>query len=442
LALLVLFCGCAAERDLITPVFTTPSPTDPLVAQRLAEKAQWHDDRIGRRHLTDEGLLAYQADALRDEAAGVRPTAYADMAIWTGVYLGAEALRSAVTSDPEAARRVARVVDGLAFLQEITQTPGLLARAVQPVDHPPDPLPDWRAGMERYRDYRWLGNVSVDQVLGVVFGYGLAFDLAADQERRGRIARRVSEIADHLHDHGMTIVDATGRRVKHGDLSPGFFSENLNALIALAIVKTAAHVSPDGPYQARYHDLIQRHGYDRRSAAARDRWWERLTGVNHSDNNLAMLAYDVLMRYEADERLRARYRTGLARTWRVTSREGNALFTYIAASGGVPVGADALADAQRALLDLPIDPRDVAVVNSTRADICIATRRDRTGDPQACAPLPIGERPAGPFEWNENPYRLDRPGVGRQAYTGLGYLLAYWVGRHRGFLSGPLGPSS
>lgn len=414
--------------------------SEPVEAERLWEKAVWHERTIGIRHLTAEGLLAYQADATRSADDGVRPTAYSDMAIWSGLYLAAEALRAAVTADPEARHRVERLVAGLSLLQDITRTPGLLARAVQPLVDPPDPLPDWRAGEGDYRGYRWLGNVSVDQVLGVVYGYGLAFDLDEDPVRRRAIARRVTDIADHLAAHGMTIVDTTGKRVKHGDLSPGWTSENLNALIALALFKTAVHVSPEGPYQRIYRDLIDRHGYARRARAARDRWWEHLTGVNHSDNNLAMLAYDVLLRYEDDANLREQYRAGLERTWRVVRSERNALFTYIARSGGVAVGGDALASAQRTLLEFPLDQRDEPVVNSTREDVCLSPRRDRSGDLQACAPLPVSERPRGPFEWNENPYRLDRLGAGSQAYSGLGYVLAYWMGRQRGLIPAPAEP--
>ncbi len=437
--LIGLVAGCAGERGAAGPA-GIGSLSETVAVERLWEKAVWHERTIGDRHLTAEGLLAYQADATRPEGAGVRPTAYSDMAIWSGLYLAAEALRWAVTADPDARRRVERVVGGLSFLQDITRTPGLLARAVQPVSDPPDPLPDWRPGEGDDRNYRWLGNVSVDQVLGVVYGYGLAFDLDVESSTQRRaIARRVADIADHIAAHGMTIVDSTGRRVKHGDLSPGWASENLNALIALAVFKTAAHMSPEGPYQRIYRDLIDRHGYARRARAARDRWWESLTGVNHSDNNLAMLAYDVLLRYEEDASLREQYRSGLDRTWRVVRSEGNALFTYIARSGGVAVGGDSLRSALRSLLEFPLDQRDDKVINSTREDVCLSARRDRAGDLQACAPLSVSERPRGPFEWNENPYRLDRLGGGTQAYSGLGYLLAYWMGRQRDLIEAPCG---
>jgi hypothetical protein len=424
----------APERGTLGPV-----PLEPLAreeAQRLAEKAAWHEDRIGRRHLTAEGLLAYQA-ATREADDAVTPTAYPDMAIWTGLYLAAESLRYRVTGDEDAVRRMDRVIGGLSLLQQVTQTPGFPARAVQRVTDIPDPPTGWTAGSDPFRDYRWLGDTSVDQVLGVVYGYGWAFDATDDRTRRDRIAREVTAIVDRIVAHGMRIVGPDGRRVKHGDLTAGLFAENLNALIALALVKTADHVAPDGSYERVYRDLAERRGYARRAEAARDRWWESLTGVNHSDNNLAVLAYDALLRYESDPRLREQYYAGLLRTWNVARREGNALLTAVAAAHGVPVDATARRAAIDALLDFPLEQPGVTRMNSRRPDVCVSPRRDRTGDLQACEPLPMSERPRGPFEWNQNPYRLDSTGDGTQEYSGLGYLVAYWLGRRVEFIEAP-----
>jgi len=416
-----------------------PVPLEPLAreeAQRLAEKAAWHEDRIGRRHLTAEGLFAYQADATRADF-DVVPTAYPDMAIWTGLYLAAEALRYGVTADRDAVARMDRAINGLTLLHHVTQTTGFLARAVQRVTDSPGPLSDWKQGIGPFRDYRWLGDTSVDQVLGVIYGYGWAFDVTDDLARRQKIALEVTAIVDRIVGHGMQIVGGDGRRVKHGDLTSGLFSENLNALIALALVKTAARMAPEGPFRDVYRDLIERKAYARRAVAARDRWWESFTGVNHSDNNLAVLAYDVLLRYEHDPRLREQYDAGLRRTWRVASREGNALLTGIAVAHGVPVDQTAARAAIASLMDFPLEQRDMEVRNSRRPDVCVARRRDRTGDLQACVPLPVSERPRGPFEWNQNPYRLDGPGRGTQEYSGLGYLVAYWLGRRVELVGGP-----
>jgi hypothetical protein len=121
----------------------------------------------------------------------------------------------------------------------------------------------------------------------------------------------------------------------------------------------------------------------------------------------------------------------------VASREGNALLTVVAAAHGVPVDATARRAAIDALLQFPLEQPGVTRMNSSRADVCVSPRRDRTGDLQACEPLPMSERPRGPFEWNQNPYRLDSTGDGSQEYSGLGYLVAYWLGRQVEWIEAP-----
>lgn len=437
LAIVATTSAClVAEPDLVPTPASGFEPLDHRTAQALADKAAWHEDRITRRHLTPDGLLAYQADSSRADF-DVSPTGYPDMAIWSGLYLAAESMRYAVTADPAGLERIDQLIGGLSLLHHVTQAPGFVARAVRRETDPPGRSEYWKNGTGAFSRYQWLADTSVDQFLGVMYGYGWAFDATDDPARRDRISREVSAIVDRIVANGMQIKDGDGRRVKHGDLTAGLFAENLNSLIALALVKTAAHVAPDGGYEAVYRDLADRRGYAKDAEAARDRWWEVFTGVNHSDNNLAILAYDALLRYEDDAALRNRYLAGLRRTWNVSKREGNALTTWVAAAHGVPIGRTGERLAIASLMDFPLEQRNVETMNSRRPDVCVSPRPDRTGDPQACEPLPISERPRGPFEWNQNPYRLDRKGGGQHEYSGLGYLTAYWLGRRVGAISAP-----
>ena len=173
------------------------------------------------------------------------------------------------------------------------------------------------------------------------------------------------------------------------------------------------------------------------SAAARDKWWEYLFGVNHSDNNLAYLGYYPLIRLEDDPGLLDHYRKGVSRAWRVVRVEGNPLFAFITQAVEAPGWRDdeALARAIDTRARFPFPKRDEIVRNSLRRGICRSWFDDRLGQPQACAPLPVDERPRSSFEWSSNPYRMDRAGDPRVALAGADYLLAYWLGRRHGMLS-------
>jgi len=414
-------------REDLSKVSPAPIPRGEGV---LLKKAIEYERRMGERHLSPEGVVFYQ---VREE--GPPTLTLGDAAIWTGCYVAAEAFRWKVTGDPQARRRLVASLEALHLLQQVTGKKGLLARAVRRAVGPaPGEEGAWRQGVGDYRDYRWLGDVSVDQVDGAVFGYAVAFDLIEEPSIRRQIAEDVAAIADHLLEHRMEIIDVEGRRTRHGDLGNGFFSEDLNALIALMIMKVAHHVTAEPRFEKAYYDLIAR-GYADRAAAARDKWWEYLIGINHSDNNLAFLAYYPLLRLEQDPSLKRIYQRGLRRAWQVVRVEANPLFTFID-QALLPVASPtpALEQAIQTLFYFPSMKRDIPVDQSGRPDLCRSFWRDRQGRLQSCRPLPIQDRPADSFEWKENPYRLKGEGDGRTLFAGVDYLLPYWLGRYHQFL--------
>ncbi len=408
-------------------------PPRPMPASRgvLLEKALEYERQMGERHLSPEGLVVYR---VREE--GPPTLSLADAAIWTGCYVAAEAFRWKVTADPEARQRLMASLNALHLLHQVTGKKGLLARAVRRSTVPaPEERKRWRQGKKGYREYRWMGDVSVDQVDGVFFGYAIAFDLLDEPTVRAEIAASVGAIADHLLDHRMQIIDLDGERTKHGDLGDGFFSEDLNALIALMIMKVAHHITADPRFRTAYHRLISRREYHLRAAAARDKWWEYLFGTNHSDNNLAFLAFYPLMRLEQDPALRRTYRKGLRRAWEVVRVEANPLFTFIHQAALNKKGeAHAMARAGETLFHFPSEKRNRRV-DRRRRNECRSLWNDRLGRRQSCRPLPIQNRPADSFEWKENPYRLKGGGDGRTLFAGVDYLLPYWMGRYHQFLN-------
>jgi hypothetical protein len=434
LAGVVLLSSCATLSPTQTVVEVRPPAREEIT---LLEKAMKLEDLIQKRHLTSDGLLAYGIGFDSPTTEEVTGMAFSDMAVWSGCYVAAQAFRYAVTGDSAAEQQIRRSIEGLHLLQAVTGKPGLLARGIKRWDEKgPEVGPEWHRGSGTFSNYQWLGDVSADQVDGVIFGYGVAFDLVGDPALKQSIAIYVRAIADHLRDHGMTIQDVDGQRTKHGDLTAGLFTEPLNALIALAVVKAAYHMSMDEKYQQQYLDLVHRQDYHKRAVKARDPWWEVFTGVNHSDNNLAFLAYYTLLRYEKDAALLDYYLRSLNRAWRVVRSEGNPLFTFIY-HALVPMQQrddQALANAVGTMRLFPVGRRDFRVINSAKPDSCISFRRDRFGRKQACQPVPMNHRPADVFEWKENPYRLDGGGEGSLEFSGVDYLLPYWMGRYHGFI--------
>lgn len=414
------------------------SPPGAPPSLSLAEKALRYEMNLEENHLTSDGLVAYKIRLPVKKVEEIEVLDLPDGAAWTGCALAAEAFRYAVTGEPAALEKIHRLLSALHLLQEVTGVRGLLARTFIRGDLPPSFRSghgEWHRGQGPFSGYHWRGDVSNDQYAGVMFGYGICYDLIAEREVRGKIVRDVRALMDHIVDHSMAIVDVDGEVTTHGDMSPHSW-EDLDALLALSFLKTAFHITGSLKFQGKYRELIERQGFHRRATKARDKWWEYLLGVNHSDNHLAFLGYYNLLRLEKSSELLHEYRKGLERSWKVVRNEGNSFFNFVY----IYLVGDHTAELLEAVETLRLFPEEKRVVevrNSQRKDIRKAWFSDRHGNLQAIRPLPVYQRPANGFEWKANPYRMDgNPGArGKAEYGGVDYLLAYWLGRYHGFIS-------
>src|SRR5262249_23979080 len=90
-------------------------------------------------------------------------------------------------------------------------------------------------------------------------------------------------------------------------------------------------------------------------------------------------------------------------------------------------GAPLLAEAHATLADFPTEKRKVAPA----PELAQLPRRwlpSRHWEPLARDLVPMRLRPASSFEWKSSPYRLQLgPPQPYREYTGLDYLVAYWL---------------
>src|SRR5262249_35305710 len=253
---------------------------------------------------------------------------------------------------------------GLHFLQAVTGKKGLLCRGVSSEGIPPDDVhpQEWHKGAGTSSSYLWHGDVSVDQYTGAMFGYALAYDPFDDIAAKQLVIEDVTAIADHLIQHDMTIVDVDGKVTTFGHLEPSLWTEDLNTLIALGFFKIAHHITAEERFARQYANLIRGHHYHERAAMARGLWWEKLFGINHSDNNLAFLAYYPLLRYETDPSLLSYYHRSLKRAWQAVKREGNPFFSFV--YQGLTPSAPRDEGALQTLHVFPLEKRSIFVQNS------------------------------------------------------------------------------
>jgi hypothetical protein len=398
----------------------------------LAAKAEMFEDRVRKRHdrhgLVSPSRLRVPGDLstnqLRDDD---------NDGLWTAMYAAAECFRYAVTKSPEALINAKKSIEAVLFLEEVAGQRGFPARSYI---RKGEPLPqDGQWHWTKDGGYCWKGDTSSDEIVGHFFLYAVATDLLPDAALRTKIAATTTRIMNHILDHGYYLVDVTGKPTTWGRWSPQYFHDApadspLNSVELLSFLRSASHITGNSRFADEYRKLALEMGY----APLATRYKELREEINYSDEELAMLSFYSLFRYETDKNLLARYYwPALNQWWENERREENPLWTFIYAAAK-PTDSVDLESAARTLYRMPMDTIDWSVNNSQRKDIVMDSVRDRFARRQATTLLPPDERPV--MKWNTNPFEIDSDAGGRDEDDGAAFLLPYWMGRYLGFLLG------
>ncbi|MCX6622581.1 MAG: hypothetical protein NTY38_16230 [Acidobacteria bacterium] len=256
-----------------------------------------------------------------------------------------------------------------------------------------------------------------------------------DAALKARIKTTTARIMDHIISHGYELIDLDGEPTRWGRWSPRYFEKtpedsSLNATELLSFLKTTAHVTGDARYEREYRKAAIEMGYAQRTT----RYKELREELNYSDEELVMLPFYGLFRYEKDAALLDKYyRPAVDQWWENIVREDNPLWTLIYLQGHPGKVLD-LRPAVRTLYRMPVDTIEWSVKNSQRADVLMDTAQDRFRRPQAKTLLAPDERPA--MKWNSNPFSVDSNSGGRGEEDGTAFLLPYWMGRYHKNLLG------
>lgn len=368
--------------------------------------------------------------------------------LWTALYIAAESYRFAVTGDPTARQNAWESMQALMFLEKITGAPGFVARSVVPISIDKEGQFPW----EKSKDGKWWwkGDTSSDELDGHFFAYSVFYDLAATEEQKDQVRPVVQRIMDRLIDGNWYYRDPSGRVTTWGRWAPELLNRDpewvaergLNSLEILSYLKTTHHISGDARYDKAAQELIEKHGYAINTL--RLKMTERVDPeVNHSDDELAFIAYYPMLRYERNPQLRAIYLLSLERSWIEERPEQSPFFNFIYAvcrqasdwphpDHRPPKPFIVPGDYDRNLClrwfqEIPSDLIQWTVINSTRRDLG-RVYLNRHGELCTTRLLPLAERPV--MRWNGDPFVLDGGAAGRSRDDGTFILLPYWMGRY------------
>lgn len=388
----------------------------------LQAKAELFSDKTGE-FLSPFGTLVYKQPA----NGPFRYSSLGDVCDWTGVALGAESFRYAVTESRESLERAKLLLSGLEFLHEISGVRGLFARmAVPPEGLPISEGGTWYEGKGRFEGWRWKGDVSKDQYSGALFGLYAAYENGDDDLRR-RVAALAAAIADHLIANDFELHDPGEKPTSYGNVrgTVWLLPIGVNALISLSALKLAAQTSGDSWYRENYEKWAR--------AWADNTYWAKFQifgKTNYNNDLMAFLGYYPLLRMEDEPEFREEYLAALRRHWSYVYREGNAFFTMVAAAFG-EADATAIEEARLTLDLFQTDLRDFAYDHRDEPRFSHAWLGSRKGRLKAKYPIPINWRGPSSMAWRDDPSELEGSAAekGESRYPGYDYLVAYWMGR-------------
>ncbi len=397
----------------------------------LAQKAEHYEALTRARH-DRHGLVGDSQLAVPGDLSSNRPIDNDNDGLWTAIYGAAECFRYAVTKSPDALARAKKSLEAILFLEEVTGRPGFPARSYLRKDEPAPRGGEWHWTADG--QIQWKGDTSSDEIVGHFFAFSVASELLPDAALKARIAATARRIMDHIIAADYHLLDVDGRPTKWGKWSRKYFAEDpgdtaLNSLELLSFLRVTASLTGDARYEAEYRKVAHDLGYaDLLLTLPTLR-----TELNFSDEELAMLPFYTLFRHERDPAMRERYARALDLWWDNMRRELCPLWTFIYLTGRPGAAVD-LPGAAWTLHRWPLDLVNWDVRNSHRADLAWAGKPDRFGRREAVTLLPPDERPV--MRWNANPFVVDGGHGGRGESDGGAFLLAYWLGRHHGFLRG------
>lgn len=317
-------------------------------------------------------------------------------------------------------------------------------------------LSNWHPVEYNGKKYYWKDDTSSDEIDGHFFGYSFYYDhCAKDDKEREEVAKRLGGIADYILKNGYQLLDLDGQKTTWGHWQPDYIGVAvdgmdkclkkyplelcmesahgggwLNGTQILGFMLAAYRITGDIKFYNAYEELIKKYKYDKLIEFTDEVWTVTNPAIaNHSDHELAMLAYTTLLRYEHNAERRAKWLSNLLKfyEWEIPERQP----MWAAVVALYSEDAARVEDAIRTMREIPRDLRKVLVDNSNRMD-AKDNGVDRFKKPQWDRVFPYDE--IRTMWWNGNPY-IKVSGSNPKNYGGpMFFSIAYWMLRYAGVL--------
>lgn len=163
-------------------------------AYPLDVKAKFFEDDIQKYRLNEFGMVCFAT--VSPDGRLISQNHDIDSALWTGMYVGAQAMRFLATRDPEALVNVKRSLKGILMLLDITGTNKDFARTVMPYDPKKKYESKWHRGTGPYSNVVWLKGGNNDMLRGIthaILWAGVVLP-ESDTETRAQLSKAVKQL--------------------------------------------------------------------------------------------------------------------------------------------------------------------------------------------------------------------------------------------------------
>ncbi len=422
----------------------------------LAEKAEYFEKITQERHTREPGIVEKCRLRVPGDLSTWEPEDDDNDGGYTNMYLAGLALQYAVTKDIQVQQRAKKIFSAILFLEEVTEMPGFMSRTVVPSDwtrmhDPNEEISPQRRALLRVLDPRykpvevrwrkskdgkwlWKGDTSSDEITAHFFGWGIYYDLCADEEDKTKLRALVSRVMDKIIADGYVLKDIDGTHTRWGVWAPERLKHDpdwsnergINALEVLSYLKTAYHITGDEKYQKEYERLLIDEDYVSLIRKAKNYGPASRT---HIDDELLAFTYPALFRYEKEERWLEIYRESIQHWYKGVENEHCPLFNFIYAWC---MGNDPHLDRSvETMREIPYDLVNWTIDNRSREDVSLV-REPILEDIQTSRLLPPGE--TGVIRWDKNRWQAVQGDGGHTEWAPTFYLFPYWLGRYLGLI--------
>ncbi len=449
------------------------------VERTLAEAAAFEEKLLEDHFWRMDGFVS--SDAGVDDAYA--PTTWSvwdkdNDGLWTQMQIGAWCYAYAATGDEQYCVKARKALENMFLLVDIPAVDfekaglgrGFISRSLVREDEgavyeDKIPQPNWHPVEWKGKKYYWKDDTSSDEITGHMFGFPLYYDICAKtEEEKAEVASYAGAVMSYIVDKGLVLIDLDGAKTFHGHWSPALIGTAakgfepcmdeaekaedpfaavelcmesyggggwLNATEILGFLLAAWHMTGDPKFYDTYEELVTVHRYDNLVMPHQDTYTITSPSImNHSDHELAMLAYQTLIRYEPNDDRRQKWIEGLLFLYEWEKPERNPMwgaFAAIAAGGDKTEVADAL----QSMREMPLNRQEWLVDNSHRKD-ALDWPDDRHGDPQFDRVFAYDELKT--VWWNTNFRGKASGGDGRGVSGPMAWLLPYWAFRYSGLV--------